>query len=252
MKIIKRTISKSIDDQIFTRAAAMAYYSILSIVPLTTLFLIILSLFPQSSINVILGLINPQTIEFLVPIFENVRANMGSITLIGLLVIFFGATSLLAYVQKTLNFIWGAKQKKKSKLKKLGDIIEKRIVSFIFMFIFLILAFILITYSFFSLQIFSFLSVFIFFTIVFSIIFKYFPDKKTNWKKVIVGGAFTSLLFLIGQVFIESYIRVVGIYSSFGIAGFIFILLIWAYYSSIIFILGAEFTHLYIQKKSKR
>jgi len=85
-------------------------------------------------------------------------------------------------------------------------------------------------------------------TVLFAIIYKILPEVKIAWRDVIIGAAVTSLLFSVGRYLIGAYMRWSDIGSVFGAAGALVILLVWIYYSAQIFLLGAEFTHIYAQK----
>ena len=60
-----------------------------------------------------------------------------------------------------------------------------------------------------------------------------------------MGAALTSILFTIGKYLIGLYIGTSGVSSAFGAAGSLITVLVWVYYSSLIFFLGAEFTKVY-------
>ena len=60
----------------------------------------------------------------------------------------------------------------------------------------------------------------------------------------------TGLLFTIGKTAIGVYIGTTHIASGFGAAGALIVMLVWIYYSSLIFLLGAEFTRAYAQLRS--
>ena len=55
----------------------------------------------------------------------------------------------------------------------------------------------------------------------------------------------TALLFTIGKFLIGLYIGKSGVASGFGAAGSLVVVLVWVYYSAQIFLLGAEFTWVY-------
>lgn len=82
---------------------------------------------------------------------------------------------------------------------------------------------------------------------LFAAIYKVLHDKQTAWRDVVIGALVTSLLFTIGKSLIGFYIGHSDIGSSYGGAGAFVIVLLWIYYSSQIFLLGAEFTHVYAQ-----
>ncbi len=55
----------------------------------------------------------------------------------------------------------------------------------------------------------------------------------------------TSTLFLIGKLPIVTFLSRFAFRSAYGITGSFLVLLLWVYYSSQIFLLGAEFAHQY-------
>ena len=58
----------------------------------------------------------------------------------------------------------------------------------------------------------------------------------------------TAALFTIGKSLIGWYIGSSAVASSYGAAGALIVVLFWVYYSSQIFLLGAEFTHAYSRR----
>jgi membrane protein len=76
-------------------------------------------------------------------------------------------------------------------------------------------------------------------------IYKFVPDIQIRWKDVWIGGALTSILFTIGKFLIGLYLGSSGVTSVYGAAGSLITVLLWVYYSSVIFLLGAEFTQVY-------
>ena len=79
-------------------------------------------------------------------------------------------------------------------------------------------------------------------TLLFALIYKYIPDIKVRWDDVWIGAAFTSVLFTAGKAALGIYLGKAGVGSAYGAAGSLVILLVWVYYSSQIFLFGAEFT----------
>jgi len=80
---------------------------------------------------------------------------------------------------------------------------------------------------------------------IFALLYKLMPRAKIAWNDVWIGAALTALLFEIGKVLIGLYLGKTGVTSVFGAAGSLVVLLIWVYYSAQIFLLGAEFTRVY-------
>ncbi|MDA1316716.1 MAG: YihY/virulence factor BrkB family protein [bacterium] len=78
-----------------------------------------------------------------------------------------------------------------------------------------------------------------------SAIYRFLPDGNMAWRDIFVGGFVTSILFVIGKQLIGIVLSNSILISIYGITGSILILLLWIYYSCIIFFFGAEFTQVY-------
>ena len=85
-------------------------------------------------------------------------------------------------------------------------------------------------------------------TTVFAMIYKLIPRVAVRWHDVWLGALITAVLFTAGHFLIGLYIGKSGVASGFGAAGSIAIVFIWVYYSSQIFLLGAEFTWVYARR----
>jgi membrane protein len=82
-------------------------------------------------------------------------------------------------------------------------------------------------------------------TVGFAMIYKIMPRVHIQWRDVWVGAGVTSLLFTVGKFLIGLYLGKSDIASSFGAAGSMVIVMLWVYYSTQIFLFGAEFTWVY-------
>ena len=85
-------------------------------------------------------------------------------------------------------------------------------------------------------------------TALFAMMYKILPDVPLRWGDVLVGAAVTALLFTAGKFLIGLYLGRSSVASAYGAAGSFVIILIWIYYSSLIFFFGAEFTHVYTRR----
>lgn len=81
-----------------------------------------------------------------------------------------------------------------------------------------------------------------FITLLFAAIYKILPDRRLQWRDVFVGAFATAILFSIGKMAISFYIGSSDAARGFGAAGALAVVLLWLYYSAVIFLLGAEFT----------
>jgi len=82
-------------------------------------------------------------------------------------------------------------------------------------------------------------------TLIFALIFKVLPDVRIRWSDVWSGALLTALLFSLGKWLIGLYIGYTGVGDTYGAAGAVVIILVWVYYSAVILIYGAHYTHVY-------
>ena len=82
-------------------------------------------------------------------------------------------------------------------------------------------------------------------TALFAMIYKILPRVRIGWRDVWIGAAVTALLFSLGKSLIGLYLGRSGVVSGFGAAGSLILVIVWTYYSAQVFLLGAEFTHVY-------
>lgn len=90
---------------------------------------------------------------------------------------------------------------------------------------------------------------FVLLSIMFGAIYKVLPDRRIDWRDVAVGAVMTSLLFAIGKFLISLYIGGSAIATAYGSAGSIIVMLLWVYYSTQIFLFGAEFTKVWALRR---
>ncbi len=77
---------------------------------------------------------------------------------------------------------------------------------------------------------------------LFALIYRYMPVRRLPWRVVLCGGTLTAVLFYIGRWAIGLYLAHSTEPTAFGAAASFAALLLWLYYSAMIFLFGAEFT----------
>jgi membrane protein len=82
-------------------------------------------------------------------------------------------------------------------------------------------------------------NIILFFTLT-AFLLRYLPEKKPHWKNVWFGSFVTTVLFTLGKYILGAYIDFANFGSAYGAAGSLMALLVWIYYSSQTFFLGAE------------
>src|SRR5207237_10530371 len=82
-----------------------------------------------------------------------------------------------------------------------------------------------------------------FVSLVCAAVFKWMPEARVSWRDVWAGAILTGLLFAFGKHLFGLYLSRAGVTTVFGAAGSLVVILLWVYYSSMIFFFGAEVTH---------
>jgi membrane protein len=80
------------------------------------------------------------------------------------------------------------------------------------------------------------------FTLLFTAIYKVLPDTSIPRRDLVMGAFVTAMLFTIGKALIGIYLGRAAPSSPYGAAGALIVLMFWTYYSSQIFLFGAELT----------
>lgn len=86
----------------------------------------------------------------------------------------------------------------------------------------------------------TFLTNIILFFLLVAFLLRYLPEKKPHWKNVWFGSLVTTILFTLGKYILGAYIDFANFGSAYGAAGSLMAMLVWIYYSSQTFFLGAE------------
>ena len=77
-------------------------------------------------------------------------------------------------------------------------------------------------------------------TALFVMVYRFVPNRRIRWSSVLIGGLATAVLWESAKQAFRWYIERVGIYSAvYGSLGVTIALMMWVYYSAIVFILGA-------------
>lgn len=269
--LIKTTVEKSGDDEIFTFGAAIAFYTIFSIAPLLILILSISGYFMNQGtileqIRMVGGEFLDESMITALNDFAQNRIDEGGgvlTTIIATFVIIFGATTVISQLKIALNKIWNVRQ---VKINSIYNFMFNRGLSFLMILMFstlfvtsLIAESVLVVIS--DLLTESWPAINLdylmnatqigtigFATLAFTLIFKILPDVHARWSDVLVGGIVTTLLFILGKYLIGFYFSAAGIDAAYRAAGSLIVFVIWVYYNSLIILVGAVFTQVYTEK----
>lgn len=76
----------------------------------------------------------------------------------------------------------------------------------------------------------------------FSVLFRYLPDGKPNWRVAFTGGLLTSILYNAGVILLKWLLLNSNIGMLYGASASVVLLLLFVFYASLIFYYGASFT----------
>ena len=82
------------------------------------------------------------------------------------------------------------------------------------------------------------------------IVYSLLPDRPMPRTHLLVGSALTAFFLTIGNVILGYYLAYAASPSTYGVAGSIIAVLLWFYYSSLIFLFGASATWIYNKRAS--
>jgi len=77
-------------------------------------------------------------------------------------------------------------------------------------------------------------------TAMFYLLYRFVPARRPPWRFVLVSGAVTAVLWELAKQLFRWYILRLGVYSQiYGPLGVLVALIMWIYYSAVVFVLGA-------------
>jgi membrane protein len=271
----KESVIAWMDDFAPSMGAAIAYYTTFSIAPTLVIVIAVLGLFFDSDVASnhiyaqIVDMVGTRGADAVRSMVTAASAGGGSwwATLIGVVLLLIGATTVFAELQTSLDRIWRAPAAKGSgglwgilrgRLLSLGLVVS---IGFVLLVSLVISAGLSAMGGMWSgsvhqlgwlLSILNVVVSLIVTTIMFALMFKILPRVQIAWTDVGVGAAVTAVLFTIGKALVGLYIGKSDVVSGFGAAGSVIVLLVWVYYSAQIFLLGAEFTWIFAHRLGSR
>jgi membrane protein len=258
-------------DRASSMGGALAYYTLFSIAPVLIIVIAIAGfVFGEEAargemMTQLRGLLGDESAMAVQALLEGARRPVEGVftTLVSVGVLVIGATSVFAELQTDLDLIW----KTPSRERKTGiwSLIRARILSFglVLALGFLLLVSLIVSAALAAvgkwwgayltgwdvfLETVNFVVSLIVTTGLFAMIYKWLPSTDIAWRDVWVGAGVTAVLFALGKTVIGFYIGRSSVASGFGAAGSFVVLLVWVYYSTQIFLLGAEFTGVYARE----
>jgi membrane protein len=271
--MLKHTVLSFLDDEALSRGAAIAFYTVTSIAPVLLIVVAIAGLAfgqdaAQNAISEELsGLMGQQTADVLQSAVASAAGQSSGIlaTLVGIGTLIATASGVFGEMQAALNAIW----KTEAPAMSVSRLLQARAVSLglVAALGFLLIASLAVSAGLTAfgnyldailpvgkliLPLLNFTVSLLLLAILFAAIYKVLPDRRLQWRDVIVGAIVTAVLFTIGKSLIGWYLGSSAVASSYGAAGGLIVLLLWVYYSVQIFLLGAEFTKIFANRHGSK
>jgi membrane protein len=261
---LKQTVNSWLNHEGARLAAALSFYSLLSLAPLVILSIAMASFaFGRSAaqsaviseVRDLMGGAGARAVQTVIEYGKAPRAG-GLASAIGIAILLLGASSVFGELQSALNKIWDAKPADDTGVVAL---LKSRLISFALVLGFGFLLLVSLVFSaalaafgrYISAHLLlpsvllmvgnaavSFAGIFV----LVALILRYVPDVALRWRDVWQGALLTALLFTGGKALLGLYLGKAAVGSAYGAAGSLIVVIVWVYYSAMIFYFGAEFT----------
>ena len=263
------------DSLAFIYAAALAFFTVFSIAPVMIVVVTMVGLVLgeraargelMDQLQQVLGSDAAQLVETAI---LNSRIEESGIwpTLLGVIAIVAGATTVFAQMQKSLNQIWDVIPRPSR--SGVWRLIKARLLSLT---VVLAIGFVLLVSLLLSVALRAAMAfaeqwlplpgwlmvgveIGLSLTVVtglFAAIFKILPDVVLRWRDVLAGALVTALLFTVGRSLIALYLANTATASTYGAAGSLAVLLLWVNYSALILLFGAAITRADVEGRGRQ
>ena len=255
-------------------AAAIAFYSMLSLAPLLAFAISVASLFvAQAAVEdqllmTVSEMFGQETADFLAGVITaafRMDSSGPILAIIGLVIIVFFASTVFNSLKLALNAIWGVKADKLQRSGVLAIVWNRLLAAGMVILTSAALTLTMLT-SVISIdlpvwlthhwpQLTKAVSIYqqgmgtstVLVVGLLMVAYKVLPDVSLSWRQVLPGALLVTGLFVIGNEAMEFYFSLSVLPTVYGAAGSLVIVLLWVYYLSYIFFLGALFTRAYVQ-----
>jgi membrane protein len=270
-EILHRCVQHAID----TQSAALAFYTLFSLVPVLLMVVSIGRRFvggervPGEIVRQFQGIMGPDAGLAVAAVLEKapgpgIGTGLGGI--VGIVAFVLGATAVFIQLQEALNRVWEVAPRPGPMFRSL---LKKRFVSFALV---LAVGFVLLVSLTLSAGLMALTNLltkqiplsmavitlgnevlsFVVLSVLIALIYRVLPDANLAWRDVRIGAIVTSILFSVGKWLIGLYLGQTTVASQFGVAGSLVVILLWVYYASYIVLFGAELTAVYSSRYRRR
>ena len=266
-KLLEQSGESWLDHNATRLAAAVAFYSILSLAPLLLLSVAIAGLiFGEEAargelVQQMRDLVGDEGAEVIQTTLAKAKKREQGIvaTVIGAVTLLLGAAGVFGELHDAFNVVWEVKAKPgrgiwgfvRDKFLSFGMVLS---IGFLLLVSLVLSTALSAAGTYFSgltpgvpvfMEILNFLVSIALITGLFALLFRYLPDARMAWRHIWPGAIATAILFTLGKFLIGLYLSQAAVGSPFGAAGSLVVLIVWVYYSSLIIFFGAELTQVH-------
>lgn len=265
-RFLSEAVQGFIDDHALTRGAAIAFYAVTAIAPVLFIATAVAALgLGQDAASgavqyQLRRIMSPESADLVQVAILHVRSSQHSLagSMIGLVALVVTASGFFTEIEDALNVIWRAPRHESYFYQLLrGRVMSLTLVialGFLLLFSMVIatgirlLGTILDRFTEISGLVISVINgglSLLVVTLLFAALYKILPNRRLEWRDVLVASVGTAMLFELGQSVIGYYLANFITANIYGAAGGIIVLLVWVYYSAQLFLFGAECTRVW-------
>jgi len=271
---LREVVTEYWADRPMEQAAALSYYTLLSLAPLVLLAVSVAALvFERPTVegkvvDEMRALVGDDGAEVAKTVLHHAgdEEKGARSVVVSLALLAVGATTVFAQLQSSLNRIWKVEPNPRASV--VWAFVKERLLSLAMVagIGFLLLVSLLVNTGLSAagesaravvgtephvLQAVNLIVSLVIITLAFAAIFRVLPDAPVAWGDVWFGAVATAVLFTLGKHVIGLYLGRAGIGSAYGAAGSVVVLTVWVYYASMIVLFGAELTHLRSRRRAR-
>ncbi len=266
--VCERTYKRFAEHQGNANAAAIAYYTLFSVFPLTLLLISVGSFFldsaqAQEAALTLVGAYLPAAVELVQRNIERVLALRGTAGIIGVLGFVWSASGVFGSFSRAINRAWDVEQPRPAWAERAlaaGMVLLTALLFFLSLFstaAFQVVA----RFSTFVLgeppippsslmSLSTRLLPYIFTMLVFSFLYRVLPYTRVTWAEVLPGAFLASFAWEVAKDGFTFYLTGFASYDLvYGSVATVIAVLLWSYISGVIILLGAEFTVQYARRR---
>jgi membrane protein len=240
------------EKDLFTLTAAVSFYAFLSLFPFFIMLLYVSSLFLKEAVTVEkirlhLRLFPPSVIDTVIANLENILESGQILSVVSFLFLIYFAFNVFSHLEQALNKIFGSDKRRagwKANLRAFSFFLITAFILLILFFsgnTFLVLATKLERIPLVNSYVLILAGHVVIETFFFALSYKFLSRRILPFKRAIMGGFVATVLWEILKHIFGVYIVRINLYSViYGSIGSLILLLLWIYYSVLVYLLGAE------------